>query len=88
MELALTCDPPQRRVCGSRFPELRDEALTFPAAVHDDLLDALAGVFAQVGSMVLRKMGSVSSEPEESHIRRGLRGIMPEGENPFRAMRG
>ena len=88
LEPALACDPPQLRVCGNQFPELRDEALTFPAASHDDLLDALAGVFAQVGSMVLRKAGTVSSEPVESHIKRGLRGIMPEGENPFRAMRG
>ena len=83
----MACDPPQLRVCGSRFPELRDEALTFPAAAHDDLLDALAGVFAQVGSMVLHPMGKVSEEQEESWIRKGLRGIRPEGENPFRALR-
>ncbi len=88
LEPALACDPPQLRVCGNQFPELRDEALTFPAAAHDDLLDALAGVFAQVGSMVLRPVGTVSNEPVESHIKRGLRGIRPEGENPFRAMRG
>ena len=86
--MALACDPPQLRVCGSRFPELRDEALTFPAATHDDLLDALAGVFAQVGSMVFRPVGKVSSEPEESWSRRGVRGIRPDGENPVRAMRG
>ncbi|MEE8107429.1 MAG: hypothetical protein V3T86_17980 [Planctomycetota bacterium] len=86
LEPALACDPPQLRVCGSRFPELRDEALTFPAATHDDLLDALAGVFAQVGSMVLRPVGSVSKEPVESRIREGLKGIRVEG-NPFRALR-
>jgi len=35
------------RVCGDRFPELRNEALAFPAGSHDDLLDALAGAFAK-----------------------------------------
>ena len=33
------------RVCGDKFPELRAEALAFPAGSHDDLLDALEGAF-------------------------------------------
>ncbi len=87
LEPALACDPPQLRVCGSLFPELRDEALTFPAAAHDDLLDALAGVFAQVGSMVLRPVGKVSDAPADNWIREGLKGIRVEGAG-IRALRG
>ncbi len=62
--------------------------MTFPAATHDDLLDALAGVFAQAGSMVIRPVGKVSEEPRDHWIREGLKGIRLDGENPFRAMRG
>ena len=36
------------RVWGDKFPELRAEALAFPAGSHDDLLDALAGAYAKV----------------------------------------
>jgi len=47
LEPALASSPPLLRICGRRFPELRNEALSFPAASHDDLLDALAGVYAK-----------------------------------------
>jgi predicted phage terminase large subunit-like protein len=50
LEPALSARPPLLRVCGSAFPELRAEALSFPAAAHDDLLDALAGAFAKAPS--------------------------------------
>jgi len=50
LEPALAADPPLLRICGRAFPELRNEALAFPAAAHDDLLDALAGAFAQAST--------------------------------------
>ena len=47
LEPPLAASPPLLRVCGKRFADLKNEALAFPAAAHDDLLDALAGAFAK-----------------------------------------
>jgi predicted phage terminase large subunit-like protein len=57
----------QLRICGRAFPELREEALTFPAAAHDDLVDALAGAFgkAQV-SGVMRHFSSVMARAKDA----------------------
>lgn len=56
----------QLRICGRAFPELREEALCFPAAAHDDLVDALAGAFgkAQV-SGIARHRSSVTPRARE-----------------------
>ena len=40
------------RVCGTKFSELRNEALAFPVGAHDDLLDALAGAFDKAPRVV------------------------------------
>jgi len=45
------------RICGDKFPELRNEALAFPAGSHDDLIDALAGAYAKVPRSVSMPMG-------------------------------
>jgi predicted phage terminase large subunit-like protein len=60
----------QLRICGRAFPELREEALTFPAAAHDDLVDALAGAFgkAQV-SGVMRHSVALAKPPDREAIR-------------------
>lgn len=50
LEPALAASPQLLRVCGRAFPELRDEALAFPAAAHDDLLDALSSAYAKASS--------------------------------------
>jgi len=60
LEPALSARPPLLRVCGAAFPELRAEALSFPAAAHDDLLDAFAGAFAKAPSA--RPAGSPADE--------------------------
>ncbi len=68
--------PTSRRegVCGQRFPELRAEALTFPVAAHDDLLDALAGAYAKakVGPSLL-----LAGATRWSKYAFALDGIMP-----------
>ncbi len=50
LEPALSVSVAKLRICGNAFPDLRAEALCFPAAAHDDLLDALAGAFAKAGA--------------------------------------
>jgi predicted phage terminase large subunit-like protein len=57
------------RVCGDKFPALRDEALTFPAGSHDDLIDALAGAFAKAPRVVWTPGESGFTLPERD---RGL----------------
>jgi len=57
------------RVCGDKFPELRNEALAFPAAAHDDLIDALAGAFAKAPRVVWAPGESGFTLPERD---RGL----------------
>jgi len=57
LEPALSASPPTLRVYGKRFSELRNEALAFPAAAHDDLLDALAGAFARTRHSSLTRHG-------------------------------
>ena len=49
LEPALATDPPLLQICGRKFPDLRGEALAFPVAAHDDLLDALAGAYDKAG---------------------------------------
>ena len=70
------------RVCGTRFPELRAEALTFPAGSHDDLLDALAGAYARVPRWVSLPPVEHTRRRHRTELDRMLEGIMPEG-NPF-----
>jgi len=48
LEPALAASPPVLRICGRTFPALREEALSFPVGAHDDLLDALAGAYANI----------------------------------------
>jgi predicted phage terminase large subunit-like protein len=50
LEPALAAKPPLLRVCGPAFPDLKAEALAFPVAAHDDLLDALASAYAKAPS--------------------------------------
>ncbi len=49
---------------GQRFPELRAEALTFPVASHDDLLDALAGAYdnAKIVPTIAPSGGEIQSK--------------------------
>ncbi len=51
LEPALAAAPPLLRICGAEFSELKNEALAFPVAAHDDLLDALAGAYAKAPTM-------------------------------------
>ena len=58
----------QLLVCGSRFRELRDEMLSFPAGAHDDLVDALAGAYEKVatgGPMRHRSSLQVAASEED-----------------------
>ena len=58
--------PQLLRVCGKAFPELRDEALAFPAAAHDDLLDALAGAYDNAPSRgVIDVSGWQEADPRD-----------------------
>ncbi len=84
LEPALAASPPLLRICGKAFPELKNEALTFPVAAHDDLLDALAGAFAKTGrSRLYDFSGSSVEESEEHRFRRELHdGVFPTG-NPL-----
>ncbi|HEX5136960.1 MAG TPA: hypothetical protein VFY93_08315 [Planctomycetota bacterium] len=64
LEPALAASPPLLRVCGRLFPALREEALTFPAGAHDDLLDALEGAFSKArGSGPMRHRSSHTPRP-------------------------
>ncbi len=54
---------PKKRVCGKQFVEPKNEALAFPPAAHDDLIDALAGGFAKAPRRVSLLTGPV--EPWE-----------------------
>jgi len=59
------------RVCGRRFPALKAEALAFPAASHDDLLDALAGAYGKVP----RASGVLAPRRDEDDIERCITGM-------------
>ncbi len=88
LEPALAASPPLLRVCGRMFPDLRGEALAFPAAAHDDLLDALASAYAKAP----RRPSFLASLSKERRNRKHpldehLEGLMPKG-NPFREMVG
>ena len=79
LEPALAASPPLLRVCGKAFPDLKNEALAFPVAAHDDLLDALAGAYAKApsgGSLLL------TGKPERWRKRPIFGDMIPEG-NPF-----
>jgi predicted phage terminase large subunit-like protein len=58
----------QLRICGRAFPELREEALCFPAAAHDDMVDALAGAFgkAQVSGVMRHSVALAKPIARES----------------------
>jgi hypothetical protein len=62
LEPALAARPPLLRVCGKTFPELKNEALAFPVAGHDDLLDAAAGAFAKIGTGSSLLTGAVEDD--------------------------
>ena len=70
LEPALAASPPLLRICGKAFPELKNEALTFPVAAHDDLLDALAGAFAKAGRSRLYDFSGSSRSNYRSEIDR------------------
>ena len=63
-------------VCGDKFPELRAEALAFPAGSHDDLLDALAGAYAKAP----RVRGSCGSSRREEPRSSLFTDMLPEGD--------
>ena len=79
LEPALAADPALLRVCGKKFPELRTEALAFPAASHDDLLDAFSGAF-QKAPRYVPAGPSRRRKDRESERDRILRGYCLEGE--------
>ena len=62
--------------CGQRFPELKAEALTFPVAAHDDLLDALAGAFAKAPRFPVPSL-ELSNARYRTKYEIALEGIMP-----------
>ncbi len=73
LEPALAARPQLLRVCGRLFPELRDEALAFPAASHDDLVDALAGAFAKAGSTGVMRHARAGPKPVDREALRERR---------------
>jgi predicted phage terminase large subunit-like protein len=85
LEPALAASPPLLRICGRAFPELREEALTFPASAHDDLVDALAGAFGKAQAAgVARHSSSVTpredgEEPRERALIRPVRHWLRKG---------
>ena len=79
LEPALATSPPLLRVCGKAFPDLKNEALAFPVAAHDDLLDALAAAYAKApsgGSLLL------TGKTKRRRKRSIFDDMIPEG-NPF-----
>jgi len=65
------------RVCGEKFPELRAEALAFPAGSHDDLLDALAGAYAKAPRVFSYSGSTRRREEPRSQL---FRDMIPEGD--------
>ena len=79
LEPPLAASPPLLRICGRAFPELRAEALSFPVAAHDDLLDACASAYSKTKrgmSLLLAPGGRRRWEDEDAF---GLTGMVQGG---------
>jgi hypothetical protein len=83
IEPALAARPALLRVCGQAFPELKAEALAFPVAAHDGLLDALASAYAKAPSG-----GSLLTAGDRRPPPRSIFADMIPAGNPFGDMVG